>query len=73
VSIESVISKSKRSFDSAAADYVSAEQRALKKLLSFVFSVCLVTALVFLLWMFDVVRQAPDIPPQNLEGNFDVF
>ncbi|MGI9068934.1 MAG: hypothetical protein ACR2HX_21340 [Pyrinomonadaceae bacterium] len=42
----------------------------MRKLLSFAFSVCLVTGLALLLWMIDVVRRTPQIPPQIPDGNY---
>lgn len=47
---------------------------ALKKLLSFGFSVCFVTGLILSIWVLDVVRQSPDIPPQTPEVSyFDII
>jgi hypothetical protein len=42
----------------------------MRKSLSFVFSGCLVTALIALLWTIDVVRQAPEIPVQTPDVSY---
>ena len=46
------------------------DEHAVRKLLSFVFSLSLMTGLVLLLWTVDLIRQTPEIPAQTPDVSY---
>ena len=49
---------------------MNSHEQAVRKLLSFVLSVGLMTVLVLLLWIIDVTTQAPEIPWQTPDVSY---